>query len=96
MCSIFGPVSRPARFESLNDPVDVLTVFVDGKVKPLRFRWQGRVIRVSKVRGEWTRREGQTLLRYYAVEGAPVGTYELCFDARGPAWILSRAWPAGA
>ena len=42
MCSIFDPVSRPARFESLNDPVDVLTVFVDGKVKPLRFRWQGR------------------------------------------------------
>jgi hypothetical protein len=96
MCSIFRLVSRPARFESLNDPVDVLTVFVDGKVKPLRFRWQGRVIRVRKVSGEWTRREGQTLLRYYAVEGAPAGTYELCFDARGPGWILSRAWPAGA
>jgi hypothetical protein len=96
MCSIFNPVTRPARFESLNDPVDVLTVFVDGKVKPLRFRWQGRVIRVRKVSGEWTRREGQALLRYYAVEGAPAGTYELCFDSRGPGWILSRAWPSGA
>jgi hypothetical protein len=96
MCSILKQVSRPARFESLNDPVDVLTVFVDGKVKPLRFRWQGRVIRVRKVSGEWTRREGQALLRYYAVEGAPAGTYELCFDSRGPGWILSRAWPAGA
>ena len=96
MCSIFGPVSRPARFESLNDPVDVLTVFADGKVRPLRFRWQGRVIRVRKVSGEWTRREGQALLRYYAVESAPAGSYELCFDPRGPGWILSRAWPAGS
>jgi hypothetical protein len=96
MCSSLGQVPRPARFESLSDPVDVLTVFVDGKVRPLRFRWQGRVIRVRRVSGEWTRREGQALLRYYAVEGAPAGTYELCFDPRGPGWILSRAWPGVA
>ena len=89
-------MARPAGFESLSDPVDVLTVFADGKLKPLRFRWQGRVVRVRKVSGEWTRREGQALLRYYAVEGSPAGNYELCFDPRGPAWILSRAWPAGA
>jgi len=96
MCSSIRQVSKPPRFESLSDPVDVLTVFADGKVRPLRFRWHGRVIRVRKVSGEWTRREGQALLRYYAVEGASDGTYELCFDPRGPGWILSRAWPAGA
>jgi hypothetical protein len=33
-------------FESLNDPVDVLTAFVDGGMQPIRFRWKGRVIRV--------------------------------------------------
>ena len=27
-------------FESLNDPVDVLTAFVDGSMRPVRFRWQ--------------------------------------------------------
>ena len=53
-------------------------------MQPLRFRWQGRVVRVRKVTGEWTRREGQTLLRYFAVEGAPAETYELCYDPRGP------------
>lgn len=82
-------------FESLDDPVDVLTVFEEGALKPLRFRWHGRVIRVRKVSGTWTRREGQALLRYYAVEGAPAGTYELCFDPRGPAWSLTRAWAPG-
>jgi hypothetical protein len=83
-------------FESLNDPVDVLIAFVDGKMQPLRFRWQGRVVRVRKVSGEWVRREGQTLLRYYAVEGRGADTYELCFDPRGPRWLLSRAWTGGA
>jgi hypothetical protein len=28
-------------FESHNDPVDVLTAFVDGSMRPIRFRWQG-------------------------------------------------------
>ena len=45
-------------FETLNQPVDVLTVFLEGRVRPLRFRWKGRVIRVKKVTGEWSRREG--------------------------------------
>ncbi|MFI5370737.1 MAG: DUF6504 family protein [Candidatus Eisenbacteria bacterium] len=79
-------------FETLNDPVDVLTAFVDGRVRPLRFRWQGRVVRVRRVTGEWTRREGNTLMKYFAVEAGGSETYELCYDPRGPRWLLSRAW----
>ena len=79
-------------FESLCDPVDVISAFVDGKIQPLRFRWQGSVIRVRRVTGEWSRREGQSVLRYFAIEGEGAETYELCFDPRGPRWILSRAW----
>ena len=56
-------------FESLNDPVDVLTAFVHGSMRPIRFRWQGRVIRVRKITGQWARREGQAQLRYFAVQG---------------------------
>ena len=79
-------------FESLSDPVDVLTSFVEGQMQPLRFRWKGRVVRVKKVSGQWVRREGQTQLRYFAVEGPQNDTYELCYDPRGPRWVLSRAW----
>lgn len=79
-------------FESLNDPVDVLTAFVQGRIQPLRFRWQGKVIRVRKVTGEWSRREGQSLLKFFAVEGGAAETYELCYDPRVARWTLSRAW----
>lgn len=81
-------------FETLSDPVDVLTAFVEGRIRPLRFRWQGRVVRVRTVTGEWTRREGQTVLRHYAIEGTVGDSYELCYDPRGPRWTLSRAWTA--
>ena len=81
--------------ESLNDPVDVLTSFTDGKLEPLRFRWRGAVVRVRRVTGRWSRREGQALLRYFAVEGNASDSYELCYDPRGPRWTLNRAWTAG-
>ena len=79
-------------FESLNDPVDVLTAYVEGRVQPLRFRWQGKVIRVNRVTGEWNRREGQAVLRYFALESDAAESFELCYDPRGPRWLLSRAW----
>ena len=79
-------------FESPGDPVDVLTAYVEGTVQPLRFRWKGRVVRVRKVTGRWARRDGQAVLRYFAVEGEGDSTYELCYDPRGSRWSLSRAW----
>ena len=83
-------------FVTLNDPVDVLTAFVEGKMEPLRFRWRGRVIRVRKITGRWSRREGQTVLNYFALEGGSAETFELCYDPRGPRWTLARAWTGGA
>ncbi len=83
-------------FETLNDPIDVLTAFRNGAIDPLRFRWRGRVIRVKQVTGRWSRREGQALLRYFAVEGVTDDSYELCYDPRGPRWTLSRVWSVNA
>lgn len=82
-------------FESLDDPVDVLTAYVDGRMEPLRFRWKGRVVRVRNVTGRWTRREGQAVLRYFAIDAGADETYELCFDPRHARWTLSRAWTGG-
>ena len=82
--------------QSPDDPIDVITVFTEGKVEPLRFRWRGKVIRVGRVTGRWSRREGQTLLRYFAVESPTADSYELCYDPRGPRWMLTRAWTGGS
>jgi hypothetical protein len=79
-------------FETLNEPVDVLTAFVDGHMRPLRFRWKGRVVRVERVTGQWSRREGSNRLTYFSVEGTGAETYELCYDPKGPGWTLCRAW----
>jgi hypothetical protein len=79
-------------FETHNEPVDVLTAFLGGRMRPLRFRWKGKVVRVRKVTGEWSRREGSNRLAYFSVESTSAETYELCYDPRGPSWTLCRAW----
>ena len=94
MCSMVPAVPNESMFETIDDPVDVLTAFTEGKLEPLRFRWRGSVIRVRKVTGRWSRREGQTVLRCFSVEGPADDTYELCYDPRGPRWTLHRAWTA--
>jgi len=79
-------------FETLNHPVDVLSVVLEGRLRPLRFRWKGKVIRIQRVTGQWSRREGSHRLAYFSVEGAGEETYELCYDPRGPSWTLCKAW----
>ena len=79
-------------FESLSDPVDVLTAYVQGDLQPLRFRWRGKVVRVRRVTGRWARRDGQTVYRHFAIESDQDATYELCYDPRSPIWTLTRAW----
>ena len=79
-------------FETLREPVDVITAFVEGRMQPLRFRRRGQVVPIRRVCGHWTRREGQTVLRCFSVEGPSAESYELCYDPRGPSWTLTRAW----
>jgi hypothetical protein len=79
-------------FETLNDAVDVLVVFTEGRIRPLRFRWKGRVIRIGRVTGEWTRREGANRLSHFSVEAQGTETFELCYDPRGLSWKICKAW----
>jgi hypothetical protein len=82
-------------FETLHEQVEVLTVFTGSGMRPLRFRRRGGVVPIRRVTGDWTRREGQALLRCFSVEGHAGESYELCFDPRSARWFLTRAWSGG-
>lgn len=81
--------------ESINEAVEVLTVFRPGSMSPLRFRWRNKVIKVSQVTGKWMRSEGETRLHYYSILADTSDYFELCFDATHLKWMLSKVWLAG-
>ena len=62
---------------------------------PLRFRWRAKVVKISKVTGQWMRHEGEARLYFYSVLGDTSDYFELCYDAKSLIWTLSKVWMAG-
>ena len=81
--------------ESINEAVEVLTLFAGGQAAPLRFRWRSKVIRVAKITGQWIHHVGESHFYYYSILADSSDYFELCYDARSLKWILSKVWLAG-
>jgi hypothetical protein len=81
--------------EVINHPVDVLGLFSDGRIRPLRFRWRRRVVRVRRITGEWTRREGVGTVRYFSVLADNGDYFELALEVAQHQWRVCRVWLEG-
>ncbi len=81
--------------ESVNEPIEVLTWFRNGRMEPLRFRWRRRVVRVSRVTGDWTQKIGSERVHYFSVLGESTDSFELSFHSGTMAWRLTRVWLDG-
>ena len=81
--------------ESIDEAVEVLTLFAGGKASPLRFRWRNKVVKVSKVTGQWMRHEGESRLYFYSILADSSDYFELCYNARNLTWTLAKVWMAG-
>ena len=76
------------RYERLDEPIEVIAHFAEGKVRPLRFLWRGRAHRVEAVRGRWVSLQGQAKRHHWAVRAAGVGACELALDLDPIRWII--------
>ena len=46
------PDSGYFMIESIHDPIEVITVFAGGVMKPIRFRWKQKTVKIAKVTGD--------------------------------------------
>lgn len=76
--------------EGFDEPVDVITVFEKGAMRPIRFRWKGHVYRIKWVVGKWREFETNTPTRHFSVVDAHDNTYELVYDERRTRWVVER------
>lgn len=82
--------------QSVQEPIEVITVFADGNIRPLRFKWRTRVVKVSQVTGEWVRKDGDSRIHCYSVLGETQDYFELAYDSRKVQWTLMKVWLDGA
>jgi hypothetical protein len=79
-------------YQDIEEPVDVIAIFENGAMKPLRFRWNGRAIKVHRVTGTWKADVGQSRIRYFAVLDNSANFFQLAYDERNTVWVLNKIW----
>ena len=81
--------------ETVDDPVEVLTLFREGRIEPKRFKWKGRVIRVRRVTGDWSTRAGRDRILHFAIQGENADYFEIAYHLTSHRWRLKRVWVDG-
>ncbi len=78
--------------ESVQEPIEVLSRFVEGKVQPVRFRWRGRVFTVSRISSAWLKREGERREHFFSVGAGGREQYELSYRPDTSQWTLENVY----
>jgi hypothetical protein len=86
------PEESKALIEKIQEPVEVLGKFHEGKIQPLRFRWRGRVFTVTETTGTWVKRVGEHRVHYFSVGVGTQDYYELSYQARTSRWSLENIY----
>lgn len=81
--------------EKVQESVEVLTKFDEGKIRPMRFRWRGRVFTVTEVTGSWIKRVGDHREHFFSVGVGTKDHYELRYRARTSCWTLENIYLEG-
>lgn len=70
------------------EPVEMVSWSRGAGLVPCRFRWRGRVYRISRVNASWESREGSVRQFHFMVRTSSGDTCELHFDAGDMRWML--------
>ena len=76
--------------QDINEPVEVIALFRQGKLAPLKFRWRERVYRVNRINGSWNRQEGRSRLFHFAVMSDSTDIYELSYNESSQNWRIEK------
>ncbi len=83
------------RYEEIGDPIEVITLFRNGTMNPLRFRWKNHVYKVSQVNGRWVTDEGYNRRKHFAICTEGPDVYELSYTIESQHWELTRVCLVG-
>ena len=79
-------------YQDLDDPIEVIAVFADHQLRPLRFKWRGNVHKISRITGSWKKLEGECVVRFFAVVDDQTNVFQLTYNERLTDWTLSKVW----
>jgi len=79
-------------YQDIEEDIDVIAMFEGYKLKPLKFRWKGRVYKITRVTGDWKTDVGQYKLRHFAVLDQASNFFQISYDEKNSHWLLTKLW----
>ncbi len=76
--------------QEINQPIEVVAIFQNREMSPVRFRWNGRVIKIARVTGRWKTNEGRYRIKHYAVMDQDSQFCQLSYRERTDEWFLNK------
>ena len=76
--------------EEIFEPIEVITYFDRGTVRPLRFRWKGTVYKISRIYSHWIVSRGRGREHHFSVSADSPDHFELVFNTDDLNWQLAR------
>ena len=78
------------RIETIQEPVEVIVLFRDGKLSPLKFRWRERIYKISRINGGWDTEEGIVRFHHFAVVTDGPDVFELSYNTKAHHWKIEK------
>lgn len=82
-------------YEEIFEPVEVITFFQNGRLHPLRFKWKGKVYKITRVNNVWSIQNGLNRQHHFSVTAGSPECFELIFDTKDFNWQLARVYLEG-
>ena len=76
--------------EEVNEPIDVMTIFRDGSMRPVKFKRGAKAYKISKVTYEWVTKEGNYPINHFAVMADGDDVYEIHLSTLTMSWTLAK------
>ncbi len=74
----------------IGESISVIASFgLPYKIKPVRFKWNGRLFEVKEITYAWQTKEGQKKIYHFSVTDGKT-LYELSFDTNSLLWIMEK------
>ncbi|NOX20423.1 MAG: hypothetical protein GXO99_04085 [Nitrospirae bacterium] len=78
----------------IDEPVVVVATFYQGRIRPVKFKWKGRLIHVKKVTYHWIQKDGLKEIHFFSVTDGKT-LYSLAYDTDTISWHLQAVETEG-
>ena len=75
--------------QDLNERIDCLAWFKNGKIRPLKFIWSNKEYEIKNITYNWQERRGRELISYFSLDTGG-GLYQISFNNSTFSWRIDK------